>query len=225
MISNVHTILIIKNWRWPLFIFFKNRLRRAFIVAIKWHVHAKFWIKLMPHGCENRFNFCKFTYDIVNIKKNLEKNDWFKWLAIVSQPTLWGKCEDETHTPKSGNFESSMTLATSELDSRGQNTSPWGVLYTVGKVLKFKCWKWPRMSHLDICSTSYGQKKGRESNWQFDSRPQKVGNRPDPVCVDGVQHAVEKLLRRLHPNPRSELGVMSSQSPGSPNWDSFETPP
>jgi len=25
---------------------------------------------------------------------------------------------------------------------------------------------------------SYGQKKGRESNWQFDSRPLKVGNRP-----------------------------------------------
>jgi len=39
------------------------------------------------------------------------------------------------------------------------------------------------MSHLDICSPSYGQKKGRESNWQFNSRPLKVGNRPDPeVC-------------------------------------------
>jgi hypothetical protein len=36
------------------------------------------------------------------------------------------------------------------------------------------------MSHLDICNTSYGKKKGRESNWQFDSRPLKVGNRPDP---------------------------------------------
>jgi len=35
------------------------------------------------------------------------------------------------------------------------------------------------MSHLDICSPSYGQKKGWESNWQFDSRPLKVGNRPD----------------------------------------------
>jgi len=28
-------------------------------------------------------------------------------------------------------------------------------------------------------NTSYGQKKGRESNWQFDSRPLKVRNRPD----------------------------------------------
>jgi len=93
-------------------------------------------------------------------------------------PTL-GKCEDETHTPKSGNLESFETPATSELNSRGQNTSPWSVLYTVGKVLKCRCPKWPLMSHLDIWSPSYGQKKGRESNWQFDSRPLKVRNWPD----------------------------------------------
>ncbi len=29
------------------------------------------------------------------------------------------------------------------------------------------------------CSPSYGQKKGQDSNWQFDSRPLKVRNRPD----------------------------------------------
>jgi len=98
---------------------------------------------------------------------------------VVATP-LWGKCEDETHTPKSGNLESSKILATSELDCRGQNTSPWGVFYTVGEALKCRCRKWPRMSHSHICSTSYGRKKGRESNWQFDFRPQKVTNRPDP---------------------------------------------
>jgi hypothetical protein len=49
------------------------------------------------------------------------------------------------------------------------------------------------MSHLDICSISYGKKKGRESNWQFDSRPLKVGNRPDPDAWRGVQHAIGKL--------------------------------
>jgi hypothetical protein len=92
---------------------------------------------------------------------------------------LWVKCEDETHTPKGENLESSGTPKNSELNCRGQNTSHWGVLYTIGKVLKFKCPKWPRMSHLDICSPSYGQKRGRESNWQFDSRPLKVGNRPE----------------------------------------------
>jgi hypothetical protein len=30
------------------------------------------------------------------------------------------------------------------------------------------------------CSPNYGQKKGRESNWQFDSWPLKVKNRPLP---------------------------------------------
>jgi hypothetical protein len=33
------------------------------------------------------------------------------------------------------------------------------------------------IAHLDIWNTSYGQKKGHESNWQFDSRPLKVENR------------------------------------------------
>ncbi len=35
------------------------------------------------------------------------------------------------------------------------------------------------MTRLDIYNTSYGKKKSQESNWQFDSRPQKVRNRPD----------------------------------------------
>ncbi len=93
--------------------------------------------------------------------------------------SLWAKCEDETHTPKSGNLESSGTPENSELDYRGQNTLYRSVLYTVGKVLNSRCPKWPRMSHSDIYNPSYRLKKGRESNWQFDSRPLKVRNRPD----------------------------------------------
>jgi len=100
-------------------------------------------------------------------------------LNINVTTPLWAKCEDETHTPKSGNLESSGTSENSKLDCRGRNTLHWGVFYTVGKVLKCRCPKWPRMSHLDICRPRYGQKKGRESNWQFDSRPLKVKNRPD----------------------------------------------
>ncbi len=98
---------------------------------------------------------------------------------FVATP-LWEKCEVATHTPENGTWESFGTLENSEFDCRGQNTLPWVVLYIVGKVLKSKCPKWPRMSHLNIYSTSYGRMKGRESNWQFDSRPLKVGNRPDP---------------------------------------------
>jgi hypothetical protein len=73
---------------------------------------------------------------------------------------------------------SSGTPECSELDSRTQNTSYWGVLGFIGKVLKRKYRKCPRIRHLDICRPSSGQKKGRESNWQFDSRPLKVRNRP-----------------------------------------------
>ncbi len=102
------------------------------------------------------------------------------WMCC--NPTL-AKCEDETHTPKVGNLESSGTPEPLELDTRGQNTLHWGVLYINEKVLKCRCPKWPRISHLDICSPSHGQKKGRKSNWQFDSRSLKVGNRPLPdVC-------------------------------------------
>jgi hypothetical protein len=39
------------------------------------------------------------------------------------------------------------------------------------------------MNHLNICSSSYGQKKGWESNRESDSRPLKVGNKPLPdIC-------------------------------------------
>jgi hypothetical protein len=89
------------------------------------------------------------------------------WSSVGVKPNTW----------KSGDLESSGTPERLELDSKGQNTSHWGVLGVVEKVLKRRYRKCPRMGNSDICSSSYGQKKGRESNWQFDSRPLKVGNR------------------------------------------------
>jgi hypothetical protein len=64
--------------------------------------------------------------------------------------------------------------------ARGKTPCIRGVLGVIEKVLKRRYLKWPRIGHLDVCSPSYGQKKGRESNWQFDSRPLKVRNRPLP---------------------------------------------
>jgi hypothetical protein len=62
------------------------------------------------------------------------------------------------------------------------------------KGLEVQMSKWPRMSHLDICSTSYGRKKGRKSNWQFDSRALKVGNRPDSgACRWSATHCWKAL--------------------------------
>ncbi len=54
------------------------------------------------------------------------------------------------------------------------------------------------MSHLDIYNTSYVQKKGRESNWQLDSRPLKIRNQPDPgVCRQSATHCW-KALKESH---------------------------
>ncbi len=60
--------------------------------------------------------------------------------------------------------------------ARGKTPRIGVFLESLGKVLKRRYRKCPRIGNSDICSPSYGQKKGRESN----SRPLKVGNRPLP---------------------------------------------
>jgi hypothetical protein len=77
----------------------------------------------------------------------------------VATPLL-EECEDDTHTPEMGTWESTGALKTSKLDCKGQNTLHWGGFYIIGKLWKCRCWKWARIGHLDICSTSYVQKKG-----------------------------------------------------------------
>jgi hypothetical protein len=140
-------------------------------------------------------------------------------IIITVATSLWDKCEGESHTPKSGNLEFSGTPENSELEFRRQKTSHWGVLYTIGKVLKCRCQKCPRMSHLNIFSPSYGQKKGRESNWQFDSRPLK--SRIDLFLTSAarVRHGVGKLSTRaitlVQTSSRSELRSRSYGCPKS----------
>jgi hypothetical protein len=75
--------------------------------------------------------------------------------------------------------ESRWTLECLKSDCKGQNSMDWRVLYIIEKSLKRRCLKWARITHLDIWNISYGQKKGWESNWQFDSQPLKVRNRPN----------------------------------------------
>jgi hypothetical protein len=78
-----------------------------------------------------------------------------------------------------GELESQKTFEYLRNIYRGQNSSLWRLLYIIRKLLKHRCLKWAHITHLDILNTSYGQKKSQESNWQFDSRPLKVGNRPN----------------------------------------------
>jgi hypothetical protein len=120
--------------------------------------HLSFIVYFMSrHGTSTEMSFCPRTH---------------KWESVVTP--LWPSVGVKPNTPKVEDLESSGTPECSEFDSRGQNTSNWDVLSVVGKVSKRRCRKWPRIGHLDICSPSYGQKKGRESNWQFHSRPLKV---------------------------------------------------
>jgi hypothetical protein len=134
---------------------------------------------------------------------------------IVVATPLWRKCEVTTHIPEKGTWESQRTPKNSELNCRSQNTSHWNVFYTIGKVLKCTCPKWPRMSHLDIYSTSYGRKKGRESNWQFDSRPLKVENQLDPsVCKWSATHR----WKALEENSRFGLNLVPIGGRGEKLW-------
>jgi hypothetical protein len=110
-------------------------------------------------------------------------------MLFVATP-LWPSVGVKPNTPKVEDLESSGTSECLGFDSKAQNTLHWGVLGVTRKVLKRRYRKWPRIGHLDICNPRYGQKKGRESNWQFDSRPLKVGNRPLPDVL------IETAIRR-----------------------------
>jgi hypothetical protein len=55
----------------------------------------------------------------------------------------------------------------------------WKVFYIIEKFLECRYLKWACIAHLKIWNTSYGQKKGQKSTWQFDSQPLKVRNRPN----------------------------------------------
>jgi hypothetical protein len=119
----------------------------------------------------------------------------FKWydMHLLSQPYYW-KSGRMTLTFLKWGLGSPSWLKTSKFDFRGQNILHWGVFYIIGNLLKCRCRKWARMSYLDISSTSYDKKKGRESNWQFDSWPLKVRNRPDPgACKRIVTHRWKAL--------------------------------
>jgi len=91
-------------------------------------------------------------------------------------------------------MESQWTLKILESNLRGQNSMACGVLYIIEKFLELTCLKCACIAYLDIWNTSYGQKKGRESNCQFDSRPEKVGNQPDLLSYRGRVTCLWKAL-------------------------------
>jgi hypothetical protein len=156
---------------------------------------------------------------------------------------LWPSVGVKPNTPKVGDLESSRTPECLEFNRKAQNTSHWSFLGVIGKVLKLRYPKWPCIGNLDICSPSYGQKKGRESNWQFDSRPFKVGNRPFPnvrfesatqhqkALNDSYNFGLDIVVIRFSSQelwapkvPRLQPGQFRDNF-GTPTWESQEKEP
>jgi hypothetical protein len=128
-------------------------------------------------------------------------------------------------------LESRWTLEPSESNCKGQNTLNWRVLYIIGKLLKWRCVKWVHMTHLDICNTSYGKKKGRGSKlaiWLSNTKSQESTRLPcvQVACnmpLESSQRELQ-LCFRPHPDWNSEHEVIASQSCKSSNLGNFETP-
>jgi hypothetical protein len=93
-------------------------------------------------------------------------------------------------------LEFQWTPEFSERNCRVQNPLDWGILHIIGKLLERRCLKWARMTRLDTSNTSYGQKKGHESNCQFDSRPLKVGNCLDFLVCRWCERYYQKALNK-----------------------------
>ncbi len=149
-----------------------------------WFVHfICFSIQVYNVGQDKQFWICK---------DNMWNNMVAKTCQLCRNPTfgrMWGWYSHSQNGDLGFHRDSIRTPENLEFDCKNQNTLHWGVLYTIRKIWKCICQKWAHISHLNICNTSYGKKKGRESNWQFDSRPLKVRNRPDlDVCKWSVTH-------------------------------------
>jgi hypothetical protein len=113
--------------------------------------------------------------------KHLACGDYFK--QFCRNPTL-AKCGGEAqHLEKLGIWSPLGLPNVQSSTARGKTPRIRVFLVSLEKVLKHRYRKCPRIGNSDICSPSYGQKKGRESNWQFDSRPLKVGNR----CLPNIR--------------------------------------
>jgi hypothetical protein len=92
---------------------------------------------------------------------------------------VWGNEPSHPKGVSLWELESRWTFESSEGNCSSQKSMAWRVIYIIKKLLELRYLKWAHIAHLNIWNISYGQKKGWESNWQFDSRPLKVKNRPD----------------------------------------------
>jgi hypothetical protein len=94
-------------------------------------------------------------------------------------PTLrqvWGW---NSHSPKSGNLESAGTPENSKLDCRGQNTLPWNVIISLERSWSVDVENGLACTILTSAAQVMVERRAGSQNWQFNSQPLKVGNRPN----------------------------------------------
>jgi hypothetical protein len=173
----VHPILLIRHHIIPqeLLDHQVDPLSLSIGLGAEHNAHLEFWPHSFPQGSLKLACELWVRSDTMSFER--------PWLSQPYFGQVWGW---SLTLGKSEDLESFGTPECLGFDSKAQSTSHWGVFGVIGKVLKRRYRKWPRIGHLDICRPSYGQKKGRESNCQFDSRPLKVGNRSLPEVRIGI---------------------------------------
>ncbi len=156
-------------------------------------------------------------------RKNSSVNEDIDLFLLVGESVatpLWPSVGVKPNTSKVGDLESSGTPECLEFDSKAQNCLHWVVLGVIEKFLKRRYRKWPRIGHLDICSASYGQKKGRESNWLPTTKSRESTSSRHPIwgCDTSLKRSRRGLQVWFRPrrDQTSQSGVMSSQSPRTP---------
>ncbi len=165
--------------------------------------------------------FVNWTNEFQNFKQGLQTKSS---QINCRNPTL-AKCEDETHSQSWG-FGVLRDSRMFRVRHQGKKTSPWGVLGVIGKVLKCRCPKWPRIGHLDIYNPSYGQKKGvKLPIWlpATKSRESTCSRRALGECDTTLKSSRRGLQVWFRPRPdwRSGREAMMSQNPRSPKPGQF----
>jgi hypothetical protein len=137
-------------------------------------------------------------------------------------PTL-GKSED---------LESSGTPECSKLDSKGKNTSHWGVLGVVGKILKRRYRKCPRIWQFGYLQPKLWAKEGpgvKLTVWlpTTKTRESMPSRHSIWACDMELERSRQGLQLRFRPrrDPSRQSRVMAIQSSGSPFRESREFVP
>ncbi len=145
------------------------------------------------------------------------------WESHFMLMGVWESVKEWTSTLPSElplwELESWWTPESSKSDCRGKNPLEWIVTYIIENFLERRCLKWSTTTHLGTQNTSYGQKKGHESNCQFDSRPLKVRNHLDLLaCRWRVIYRWKALDNGYN---FCSHKVMGFQNHESPNFENF----